>query len=119
VLYFGEWSILAVFLDFNMSYDFIKLSDLIPGAASKFKMAGAFKSAMLMHVFKTIARDVLPGSIADRVRPKYIKQGVLWVAVPHSIASQEVNQKAHIISRLLNERFGQEEVKGVRVVVES
>jgi hypothetical protein len=109
----------VLLITFSMQNEFVKLSDLMPGSATKFKMAGTLRNTMLMHVFKTIANDVLPPKIAKYVRAKYIKQGVLWVAVPHSIAMQEMSYKVHIIVKLINERFQGEEVKNIRTVIES
>ena len=77
-----------------------------------------FAAAHVLKVFGQVVHDVCGEQLAVKTQAKYLKRQVLWVAVENSATAQKLQLSLHIILGKLQEQFGAEEIKKIRIVQE-
>ncbi len=93
------------------------LKDLIPKIAAKYKLGGELEAAMVCHFCDSLLKELFHERVIRKARAKYVKKGILWIAVVNSTWMQEIRMKREEILRKLEERFGKK-VEDIRFMQE-
>jgi len=98
--------------------DFIHFSDFIPQALKKYRLTREARAGLVCARFRTILPTIVGEDAKKEVHPKFLKAGVLYVAVPNSVWAQRVYVHRHELLLKLNMHLGKEWVKDLRTIVE-
>lgn len=98
--------------------DFVHFSQFVPNALKKYKLTREARAGLVCARFRTILPSIVGEDLPAAVHPKFLKAGILFVAVPSSIWAQRVFVHRHELLLKLNLHLGKEWVKDLRTVVE-
>ncbi len=73
--------------------------------------------ALALEEFVKIARQIWPEEIVEQMRPAYIKDGFLYVAVLNSVLGQEIKIRETLLVSELKRRLGKNIIKGIKVIL--
>jgi len=75
------------------------------------------KTSLIIGEFSKVIKEILGAKISERIKPLYIKNGILTAACLSSVMAQEINfKKAEIIEKI-NKKFGSNTLKDIRFVL--
>jgi hypothetical protein len=74
-------------------------------------------TALLVEYAEQIIKKAFGEAVAKKMKPLYFKTGILNVACLSSVAAQEFNFKKQSIIKELNQKWGQEIVKDIRLII--
>ncbi|MFA6024001.1 MAG: DciA family protein [Candidatus Gracilibacteria bacterium] len=98
--------------------DFVHFSQFVPNALKKYKLTREARAGLVCARFRTILPTIVGDDLPEAVHPKFLKAGILFVAVPSSIWAQRVFVHRHELLLKLNLHLGKDWVKDLRTVVE-
>lgn len=104
--------------------DFIHFKDLIPQALKRYKLTREARAGMICEHARTLIPRIvgrqgdISKQVETRVRPKFFRGGILYVAVPSSVWAQRVYVERHTILEELNAHLDKAWVRDLRAVVE-
>lgn len=75
--------------------DFFSFSELLPKALAKYKLARQARATLVCKRFSDLMPGILGADAKGIVKPKFLKRGTLYVAVPNSIWAQHVYVHRH------------------------
>ncbi|MFA6909448.1 MAG: DUF721 domain-containing protein [Patescibacteria group bacterium] len=75
------------------------------------------QGAQIVEKFNVIAKDILGEEVASRIKPMYVKNKTLTVAVGSSVLGQEIKLNEHEILKRINVDRGPLLVERIRFLV--
>lgn len=97
---------------------FSSIQSVFSRVASKYGLQGEFEAAHVCNAYEKIVKKCCGDKLASKTMAKYLKNNVLWVSASGSSAAQKLQISLHTILRGLQELFGKERVKSIRIVQE-
>jgi len=95
---------------------FNALSGLLKSSARKRGIASQVEAAMILEFFKQVARDIFGDEALKLMRPLYVKEGVLTIAVLSPAFAQELKLRESDVTRAINEKMAFVVVKHLRLL---
>jgi Dna[CI] antecedent, DciA len=100
--------------------DFFSFAELVPKALVKYKIEREARAALVCQRFRTLMPTVLGEDAPAAVKPKFVKGGTLYVAVPSSVWAQRVYVHRHELLVQLNLNMAENSgVDDIRTQVEN
>lgn len=90
------------------------IQDLIPKAAGKYNFAKTLNAINICREYRSLADTYLPKLDGEKIQVSY-KDGVLTLKVENSALVQEINMKKHLIQDDLNNKFGPNKIKEIKI----
>jgi hypothetical protein len=88
--------------------------------AKRMKQSGLSRqvgTALLVEYAEQIIKDTFGEVVARKMKPLYFKNSILNIACLSSAASQEFNFKKPEIIKELNQKWGSDIVKDIRLII--
>ena len=98
--------------------EFVWSKDLIPKALAHYQVDRQARAALVCTRFRNIVTEIVGKDAEGIVKPKYVKSGVLYVAVPNSIWAQRVYVHRHELLTHINLASQKPLVEDLRTYVE-
>ena len=95
---------------------FSSIQSVFSRVAAKYGLQGEFEAAHVCHAYEEMVKKCCGDKLAGKTTAKYLKNSVLWVSVSGSSAAQKLQISLHTILRSLQELFGKDRVKSIRIV---
>lgn len=99
--------------------DFIMFKDIksiIPKSVKRSGISKDLKSEVISRVFKAETVKLLSPDLASKIRPLYIRGGIIKIASLSTTAIKELEQLEEKIINNINKSLGKEAVKGIRCI---
>jgi hypothetical protein len=91
------------------------LQNLIPYVAGKYNMTNTLKAIEICREYRRLAPRVLPGESLLNTAPKSYKDKTLTIVATSSGWAEQIQRNSHIIKREINEKYGENTVKRIRI----
>jgi predicted nucleic acid-binding Zn ribbon protein len=89
----------------------------IPKAAGKYNFTKTLKAIEVCQAYRKIASEYLPSEAQKYTFPKAYKNNILIIGALNSSWAQQVQISSHRIHRSLDEKFGKNVVKKIKVEI--
>lgn len=93
------------------------LKDLIPKTAGKYHLKDTFKALEIFQAYRKVASSLLPKDWEENTFPQSYKDAVFTIGVKNSIWSQELTMQKHLIQEYINQQYGKNTVKKIKVIL--
>ena len=95
---------------------FYNLKSLLPKSIKRAGIAGRIKNKQIIDFFNLAKKVFLRADLADRIKPMYLRNKILYIASLSSVAAERLEpRQAEIISEI-NKKFGPETVKKIKFI---
>ncbi|MCC7196829.1 DUF721 domain-containing protein [Candidatus Peregrinibacteria bacterium] len=91
------------------------LTSLIPDAAKKYNFTRTLKAIEICQQFRSLSKNILPPNFEKHADARSFEEGTLTIEVYNSGWSQQVQMNKHKIQEAMNQKFGQEIIKNIRI----
>jgi len=81
---------------------FMSIGKMMPDHLKKSKLGAALEASVLLDEFMKKAKDIWGGAIEQDMKPLYIKNKTLTIAVTSSVLAQELKLHEEEILKILN-----------------
>jgi hypothetical protein len=98
---------------------FSSIQSVFSRVSAKYGLQGEFEAAHVCHAYEKIVKQCCGEKLATKTAAKYLKNNFLWVSASGASASQKLQMSLHNILRKLQELFGKERIKSIRIVQEA
>ena len=88
-------------------------------AAAEYNFTRQIQAAQVCHEFRSLSKTLLPAAAADLTFPISYEWKNLTVGVMNSSCAQQIAMQKHQIIESINEKFGPETVKNIKVEITS
>lgn len=85
---------------------FTHLSDLLGKNVRKKGLSSQVEAAMILELFQQKAKELFDPSLLESMRPLYVKDRILTIAVLSPVLAQEIKLNEPTILRYINEKAG-------------
>jgi len=75
------------------------------------------KTSLIIESFEKVIKEIFGSKIVKRIKPLYIKDGILNVACLSSVVVQEINFKKNEIINKIRLKLGEETIKDIKFVI--
>ena len=75
------------------------------------------RTSLIIEEFEKIILQIIGNNASERVRPLYIKNGILTVACLSSAVMAEINFKKQLIINKINKKFNTLALKNIRFIL--
>lgn len=99
--------------------EFVWFKDLIPKALAHYQLERQARAALVCTRFRDIMPSIVGKDAEGVIKPKYVKSGVLYVAVPSSIWAQRVYVHRHELLTRINMESDKPLVEDLRTYVDT
>ena len=86
-------------------------------AAAEYNITRQLQAAQVCHEFRSLSKTMLPAAAADSAFPISYEGKTLTVGAMNSACAQSVAMQKHQIIESINEKFGPETVKNLKVEI--
>jgi hypothetical protein len=93
---------------------FTHLSDLLGKSVRKKGLHSQVEASLVLELFTRKARDLFDPSVLDSMRPLYLKDEILTIAVLSPVLAQEIKLNEQAIISYINEKTGRTAVTQLR-----
>ena len=93
------------------------LQNLLPRVAGKYHFKKALDAIEICREYRSLAPRFLPGESLKNAVPQSYRDHTLTVAVKNSSWAQEVQMRKHLFLDALNQKFGENAVKNIKILV--
>jgi len=95
------------------------LQNILPGVAAKFHIKKTLAAIDVCREYRRLAPEMLPGESLQNTFPKSYSEKVLTIGVLNSAWAQQLHMHSHRIQKALNDKFGENTVKKIRIQTET
>jgi len=74
-------------------------------------------NALIIEEFQKVVQEILGKAAGKKVKPLYLKNKVLNVVCLSSVISQEINLQKQPIIGMIQAKFGEDSINGIRFIV--
>ena len=96
---------------------FTTLSNLLHGRAQKKGLNLQVEAAMALEFFSQIVAKEFDDESKESMKPLYVRNSVLYVAVLAPVVAQEIRLHEQIIITKLNEKLGRQAITKIQCIV--
>ncbi len=93
------------------------IGSLLPRAIKKAKLEKGVEAAQVCRLFSQIAQEAVPPEVAKKIKPLYVKNKILVVAVLSSVVAQELQFEQEKIISQINQRLGRPAVAKIKYLL--
>ncbi|MBI4090471.1 MAG: DUF721 domain-containing protein [Candidatus Komeilibacteria bacterium] len=93
---------------------FTHLSDLLGKSVRKKGLSSQVEAAMILELFQQKAKELFDASLLPSMRPLYVKDRVLTIAVLSPVLAQEIKLHEPAIIEYINAKAGGKAVEHIR-----
>ena len=95
---------------------FYNLKSLLPKSIKRAGIAKELKNKQIIDFFNLAKKIFLKAELADRIKPMYLRNKILYIASLSSVAAERLEpRQAEIISEI-NKKFGPGTVKKIKFI---
>jgi len=98
-----------------MWHSFDSLKSVLQRNIKQKGLAGKVENTLILEEFEKIAREIWGEVIARDMKPIYVKQNILYIAVLNSTVGQEIMLRKKLIISELTRKFGTDKVTDLRI----
>lgn len=96
---------------------FLPLGNLLDDSVRRAKISPEIEATKAMGYFVQVARGIWGNEIADQIKPMYIKNQCLTVAVLSSVYAQDIRLRERQVVEQLNEKMKKTVVVKIKCLV--
>ena len=94
------------------------LQNLLPVVAARYHFKKALDAIEICREYRSLAPRLLPGESLKNTTARSYKDRTLTLAVQSSAWAQELQMRKHLIQEAINQKFGEDTVRKIRIVME-
>ncbi|PIS42810.1 MAG: hypothetical protein COT24_01620 [Candidatus Kerfeldbacteria bacterium CG08_land_8_20_14_0_20_40_16] len=91
-----------------------KIGNLLEGAIKRAGIQQKLTAAQIIQDFKNIAVETWGRQVLERVKPRYLRGGVLTIQVKDSVYAAELKLKEKKIVKIINSKYNKAAIKSLR-----
>ncbi|MDD5291079.1 MAG: DciA family protein [Patescibacteria group bacterium] len=95
---------------------FYNLKSLLPKSIKRAGIANELKNKQIIDFFNLAKKVFLRAELADRVKPMYLRNKILYIASLSSVAAERLGPRQAEIVAEINKKFGPGTVKKIKFI---
>jgi len=95
---------------------FYNLKALLPKSIKRAGIANEVKNKQVINFFNKIKFGFLNDELAERTRPMYLKNKILYIASLSSVAVEKLSPRQEELVEGINRKFGRGTVKKIKFI---
>ncbi|MFA4833658.1 MAG: DciA family protein [Patescibacteria group bacterium] len=95
---------------------FYNLKSLLPKSIKRAGIANELKNKQIIDFFNLAKKVFLKAELADRIKPMYLRNKILYIASLSSVAAERLEPRQAEIIMEINKKFGPGTVKKIKFI---